>query len=71
MKNDVVNQFFNLSLEDLKYSGIEESFNLRYKKIIKNFCPKCQIEISEQIFPKCYVSYNVLSYPKLLFILLI
>ena len=62
---------FLIYIEDLKYSGNEESFNLRYKKIIKNFCPKCQIEISEQIFPKCYVSYNVLSYPKLLFILLI
>ena len=66
-KNDIDNHFFNLSLEDLKYSGIEESFNLRYKKIIKNFCPKSQI--SDQIFTKCYVSYNVLSYPKILFIL--
>ena len=38
---------FLIYIEDLKSSGNEESFNLRYKKI------------------------NVLSYPKLLFILFI
>ena len=67
--NESINTFFQLSLDDLNNSGLDECFFNKYKTILKNFCPNCQKTENERLFPKCFVNYYVKSYPSILFVL--
>lgn len=51
------------------YSGIEELLLLKYKKLSNVFCPKCQNEEINKVYPKCILKYGIISYPVILFII--
>lgn len=67
--NESINQFWQIGQDDLQYSGLEELFFLKYKNMIKIFCPKCQNIEEENNFKKCYVQYRIKSYHYVLFVL--
>ena len=67
--NNAINQFIQISKNDLIYTGIEESFLNKLKTDSMEFCSNCQKDINERTFKKCKIAYIVESYPIFLFII--